>query len=304
MSIYKDQAWSMLLDEACRVVATRLRAEAHEFVMLKGSTIAGWLYPDPVQRTYTDLDILISPESEPSVVRLLEGLGYRPLLDRATLQFSSPEEQPLRNDLGVVIDLHTALQGVRLNPSMAWDILRQETVYWNWAGAWVPALAPHARAMHLALHLAQRGLEDTKAAKDLELGLDQLSAGTWSDAGQLAERLDALEAFAAGLTLLAKGEALASDLRLPQTESFEARMRANSASASAILLHRTLATPGWTRRIRLVVAALFPSREWLRLYYPQEAGTAWGLARLRLRRPWQVVWRMPSALRERNRYHG
>jgi hypothetical protein len=299
---HKDHAWTMLLDEACRVVAGHLRAHQQEFVMLKGATIAGWLYADPLQRTYTDLDLLIHQRDESHIVGLLGDLGFTPLLDRASLGFSSPEEQPLRNKLGIVIDLHTALQGVRVSADEAWRVLRAETVSWSWAGTAVPALAPPARAMHLALHLAQRGLEDGKAAKDLELGLTQLEPRVWTDARDLAERLNAMEAFSAGLMLLPQGESLKAQLRLRPIENVEAKMRASSASPSAILLDRVLAIPGWRQRVQMVITQLFPTTAWLKLYYPRQADTVWGRAALRLRRPWAVLFRLPAALRERGQY--
>lgn len=306
MTASPEQVWSLVLDDACRSIVAHLDASGHEFIMLKGATVAGWLYGDPDERTYGDLDILISPEAEESVVRRLEAIGFHTLLDAATLHFSSPEEQPLRNGIGVIIDLHTTLQGARLPAGEVWPILAGMTVPWDWRGTPVRALAPHARAMHLALHVAQTGLADVKAVHDLQLGLQRLDGDTWHRAAELAYRLRAEEAFAAGLSLVPSGAQISTALQLPPPRGLETQLRAASASKSAILLERTLSARGWRERLMLVRSQLFPSVQWLRLYHPERMNTPLGIVRARLGRPLHVLLRLPSAVRERRRYrrHG
>jgi len=298
-AFYEDQARSLLLDHACRKIATHLSAAEHEFVMLKGATIADWLYETPTARTYLDLDVLVSPGSEAAVVEALGHLGFEPLLDPSTRRILSPEEQPLRDRFGVVVDLHVGLKGVHRDPEAAWEILKSETITVNWAGTAVPALAPPARAMHLALHLAQSGLADEKAAVDLQLGLDRLELATWRDAASLADRLDAGEAFAAGLMLLPAGVDLAGRLSLATPTHVETQMRAIAASNSAVALERTLASASWRERVQLIRAQLFPSRRWMQTYQPAETGSRGRLLRARVLRPLQILVRLPSALLER-----
>jgi hypothetical protein len=298
----RQKVRSLVLDDACRTIVGRLTAAGQRFIMLKGATIATWLYEDPAQRTYVDLDVLVPPAEESAVVELLRGIGYQPLLTPSTLSILSPEEQPLRNKLGVDIDLHTALKGVRLPREEAWEILSASTVPWDWAGVPVPALALPARAMHLALHLAQNGLADAKAAQDLRLGLARVDHSTWEAAKELAGRLQALDAFTAGLTALTEGEELASRLGLAALSSVEYQMRAASVFPPAARLERLLANQTWRQRLSTGRAYLFPSADWLRLHDPKGTTSRWGLIRARYLYAAGLLPRAMRAVRERRRF--
>jgi Uncharacterised nucleotidyltransferase len=298
----RQKVLSLVIDEACRTITARLTAAGRPFIVLKGATIATWLYPDPSQRTYIDLDILVPPADEAAVVHLLGELGYEPLLTGDTLRVLSPDEQPLRNKLGVDIDLHHALKGVRLPPDEAWEILSASTAPWDWAGVTVPALAPPARAMHLALHLAQSGLVDSKAAEDLRLGIARLEPTLWEEARELACRLQALEAFTAGLTALPEGQELADRLGLSELSSVEYQMRAASVFKPAVKLERLLTGQSWRQRLTTVRAYLFPSADWLRLLDPDGTTSRWGLVRARIVHPFTVVALGMKAMRERRRF--
>ena len=293
---------SLVLDETCRTIVRHLTAAGQPFIMLKGATIATWLYPDPSQRTYVDLDILVPPADEPAAVGLLKEIGFEPLLTAGTLSVLSPEEQPLRNKLGVDVDLHTALKGVRLPAGQAWEILAASTVPWDWAGTSVPALAPPARAVHLALHLAQNGLADRKAAEDLRLGVARLEHSTWEDAAALAGRLDALDAFTAGLTALPEGAELADRLGLAPLASVEYRMRAASVFPPAARLERLWAGQSWRQRLATGRAYLLPSADWLRMHDPEGTTTRWGLVRARIVYAAGLLPRALKAVRERRRF--
>jgi hypothetical protein len=298
---YGEQLWSLMLDGACRSIVHHLETDGYPMIMLKGATIATWLYPRPDERTYSDLDILVPFSERAGVVASLRELGYRPLLDEATRRAASPVEEPLRNDDGVSVDLHVSLKGIGVPPQRAWEVLSSATVPWDWSGTTVRALAPHARAMHLALHLAQRGLVDAKAARDLRLGLERLDEEVWREASRLARALEAQDAFTAGLHLLPEGVELADRLELDAATGLETRMRASSASASSLFLTRALEARG-RRRLALVRTQLFPSAEWMRMHFPAETGTPLRLFRARARRFLRVLRRLPSAARERRRY--
>jgi hypothetical protein len=236
------------------------------------------------------------------VVDLLKEVGFEPLLTADTRGVLSPEEQPLRNKLGVDIDLHINLKGVRLPPAEAWAILSESIVPWDWAGVPVPALAPHVRAMHLALHLAQNGLADGKAATDLRLGLERLDRATWQAAKEVAGRLDALDAFTAGLIALPEGKELADDLDLSPLSSVEYQMRAASVFPPAARLERLLASQNWRQRLATGRAYLLPSNDWLRLQDAKGTATTWGLLRARAVYLVGLLPRAGKAVRERRRF--
>jgi hypothetical protein len=297
------QVWSLLLDHACRRLVEHLQAAEQPFVMLKGATIAGWLYPDPGVRTYDDLDVLVPPEDEGAVIDLLGELGYRPVLDPSALRVISPEEQPLVDDRGVTIDLHVAIKGIGLEPAGAWQVLHERAVPWPWAGAEVPALDVAARTMHLALHLSQRGLADTKAARDLALGLQRLDESLWEEAADLARRLDALQAFTAGLLLIPEGARLVDRLGLGRPTDAAVLMSSDElVYRPAVALERLLATSNWRQRLATAWSYLFPTAAWLRHTDPLAAKGSWGLRCARVRRPLQVLGRAAWAARERHRF--
>jgi hypothetical protein len=301
MEEFPDQLWALLVDGACRVVVPHLTAGGFRPIVLKGATIAGWLYPDPSQRVYGDLDLLVAPASRDAVVAALAERGFHPLVDARMLRTSSAEEQPLSNGT-VTVDLHTALKGVRLDPARAWAVLDASTVPWDWSGTPVRALAPPARAMHLSLHVAQRGRVDAKAARDLDLGLARLDRAVWHEAARLADELDAAGAFVAGLELLPEGRRLLDELAVAAAGDRETRMRAASASTSALFLERAVAAGSWRQRLRVVRGRLFPSAQWLRLHEPERTRTRRGLILTRVSRPFVVVARLPAAFVERRAF--
>jgi hypothetical protein len=294
---------TLLVDNAVSNIASQLDAAGQPFLVLKGAVIAQWLYDDPSERTYSDLDILVPPKSEADVVALLRDLGYEPLLDPATLRVISPEEQPLRNHLGVVVDLHVTLKGVGLPPARAWAILSEGTEAFDWLGTAVRTLGEPARAMHLALHVAQSGTVDSKAIQDLKLGLDRLSLTTWRRAAEIADRVDATEAFSAGLFLLPEGIHLARRLgiRAP-TDSAVLMDSDDSVYRPAAALERLLATKNRRKRLVTGWAYLFPSGTWLRHADPRAAEGGLSFAVARIRRPFVTLGRAAVAYRERRRF--
>jgi hypothetical protein len=297
------QVWTLLLDDACRKIVEHLTAAQQPFLMLKGATIATWLYDDPVSRTYSDLDILIPPEHQAAVVRLLGQMGYRPILDAAALEVISPEEQPLQDERGVTVDLHVAIKGIKAPPQRAWTVLDRHSGVWDWAGTIVPALDLPARTLHLALHVAQLGTEDRKAVRDLALGLERLGDGLWAAAAELARELDAVDAFAAGLGLVPAGADLAERLGLPRPSDMAVLMSADSSVfRPAVALETILSTGSWLERLKKAWAYLFPTTAWLRHTDETARAHSWGLALARVRRPFRVTHRLVLAARERRRF--
>ena len=46
-------------------------------VMVKGPVFSRTLYPSPHMRSFTDIDLLVAPEAEPRLARVLEGQGFK-----------------------------------------------------------------------------------------------------------------------------------------------------------------------------------------------------------------------------------
>jgi hypothetical protein len=119
-------------------------------------------------------------------------------------------------------------------------------------------------ALHTALHLAQHGPEDAKAAADLGLAVERWGPAVWRDAALLAAQLDAVDAFAAGLRLLPEGADIADSLGVFPTERGAWDM-AHRGLRPRGTDHLTALAQAHTfsERARVLRRALLPSRAWI-----------------------------------------
>lgn len=282
-------ARNLLLDRAAATVVQRLRTEGIDAILLKGAAIAAWLYDGQV-RPYLDVDLLVSPAQFDQATQVLGELGYAHWLEGADLSELGPKERELIGPDGVCIDLHLGFVGIPGPPQRCWDILTKRTVSFLLAGAvQVRVLDIPARALHLALHLAQNGPVDAKALADLERGLAQIEREHWRAAAALAEDLGATEAFAAGLRLVPAGRVLAEELSLPHRVTVELVLRTRSAPQQAIFFERLRETHGARRKIALVWRKLFPTATYLRATTPLARRGRAGLLAAWAASPWSVI---------------
>ena len=258
----------------------RLGAGGVPSILLKGATIATWLYDDGRLRPYRDIDLLVPAARFTEAKSILADLGYVHRLSGAHPTEIGLREQVLFGPEGVCIDLHHGLIGVAAPADMSWKALWSRTVAFRLAGdGEVRALAVPARAMHLALHVAQNGPIDQKAITDLELGLAKVSREEWWEAAAIAEELDASPAFAAGLRLVPAGRALADELSLTHRTTVELTLRIRSAPQDAIFFERLVEASGFRTKVALVARKLFPTAAYLRANSPATARGPLGLAR-------------------------
>lgn len=68
---------NLILLKALRDLASALTEEGTGFLLLKGASLLGFLYPEIQQRPMSDLDILIREKDWPKVAETLGGRGYR-----------------------------------------------------------------------------------------------------------------------------------------------------------------------------------------------------------------------------------
>ena len=171
-------------------------------IMLKGPSIARWLYTDGTERPYNDCDLLVAPEQFDAAGQTLRALGYEPLLDRWGLPawWYGHAVAWTHPDGRVGVDLHRTLLGVGVNPATAWRVLSADPDELVVAGRRVRCLGLPARAMHVALHATQHG-PGTQPAVDLERAVTVCDDALWVGAARLAAQLDATAAFVAGLRL-------------------------------------------------------------------------------------------------------
>jgi len=280
-------ARALLADATTQELTAALGDAGIRCILLKGASLAHWLYDHVSMRPYVDSDLLVAPGNIAAAEAVLAGLGF----EHAPLD-DIPHDLPwhahawLRARDGANVDLHRTLIGAGVEPEEVWQVLSAETERLRVGTLEVEVLTKPARALHVALHAAQDGgLE--KPLQDLRQAVDRLPDAMWEDAARLAERLRAGPALGAGLRLHPAGEALASRLGLPVEVPLAVELRASGAPRSALSLEWLTRIPGAGAKTRYVARKLFPPKEFMRAWSPP---TPRGPARLAVSYVRRLVW--------------
>lgn len=93
----------MLATELVADAARRLAAWGIQVMPVKGALLQHWLYDDPVERSMTDVDLLVRPDDFGRVVERLEAVGYRRTRHR------SVGGTVMETPFGLALDLHSQL---------------------------------------------------------------------------------------------------------------------------------------------------------------------------------------------------
>lgn len=146
----------LVLESAALPVLDAFAAAGVATKVLKGSAVAHLDYPDPAQRLFIDVDLLVRSEDVDAAVDVLLDLGHRrhSVQPRAGFDrrfgkgatFTSPE--------GVEVDLHRTFVmgpfGLRLDLDDLWAVDQHFTL----AGRHVGALDDECRFLHACFHTA------------------------------------------------------------------------------------------------------------------------------------------------------
>ena len=174
-------ARQLILSRELGGLLRRFDAEGLPVIPLKGQLLGETLYPDPVLRPSSDLDMLIRRETLLPADRLLQGLGYHRLADAHSWSFDIAYDRATvyEGAASVRVDLHWGLVS---DPRYSWNEGEGLTV-WDRAvrirvaGEEALALCPEDLLLYLALHLAvHHGLAGLLWYWDLILLLDR-----WED---------------------------------------------------------------------------------------------------------------------------
>jgi Uncharacterised nucleotidyltransferase len=270
-------------------VFAALHAAGVPAIVLKGASVARWLYDD-TPRYSSDVDLVVAPASLEAAEAVLRSLAFQP---------SHGDEHArdwARERDGMVVDLHETIVGVHVDPEVLWAELTSESERMELAGEEIAVLNPPARALHLALHAAQHGVGVSTALEDLERALARLAAERWGEAAGLAERLRAVPAFAAGLRLVPAGRAVADRLGLPVEISPEIALRTRTPPPVALGLYELATAQGFRAKARLLARELAPPAAFMRGRFGF-ARTRAGLVAAYAWRPLWLAWHAAPALR-------
>lgn len=152
----RDTVIALFLDERLLAVADLLGRHGVSFAVLKGAASAHLDHPEPQERAYSDIDLLVRADHLDRTVALLTGDGCRR---------SWPERRPgfdrrfaksvtLTGPDGYEIDLHRTLTDGRPGARIPLDDLFARRTTFEVAGVVLPALVAEHRALHAAYHVA------------------------------------------------------------------------------------------------------------------------------------------------------
>ncbi len=285
------------VDSAATVAIAALERAGIPSLVLKGPSIARWLFAPEDARAYADCDLLIPSDRFESAVAALAAIGFEPEYEESSMPSWWREHALtlIRREHRAIVDLHRNLPGVHADDQLLWATLSASTESITLGASSVRTLSEPGRLMHLALHAAQHG----GSHRDLEVlrrALAQVDEAVWRRAAELARQVDATAAFTQGLIMVPAGQELASKLGLGPPLDMDVELRATGA-VEALTVARLLAAGGISARAALIRHKLFPPATFLRAWSPLARRGRLGLVLAYLYRPIWVLRRTPRALR-------
>jgi hypothetical protein len=293
-------------------------------LLIKGPAFARWLYDDPRERSYNDIDLLVAPNEFEAAKRGLAELNFTSLPRngwRPNEHRNSYHEEWIRpGTLPVAVELHHTLWGMPAAPSLVWQRLTENVHAIEVAGAQVDVPSEAVSALIVALHAADHGsarhrpgplphLRPSRlgepinlnvggryAQRDLQLALERVDMPTWRAAAALAEELGAGPLFAFGLRLDAAGRDVANGLGLTDTVPRQLRLRAGAPTATVQGIEVLITTRGVGARLRLLAYQLVPSRRFMLASSPLARRGRLGLVCAYLWRPFRLMMKLPRGV--------
>lgn len=280
-------ARALMADAVTEDVTSAFRRAGIHCILLKGPTLARWLYEHVAMRPYVDSDLLVAAADVGAAEEILARLGFEhPPLDDIPHDLPWHAHAWTRSRDAASVDLHRTLIGPGVGPEEVWRVLSAETERMPLGDIEVEVLTRPARAFHVALHAVQDGgLE--KPLEDLRRAVRLLPLEGWQEAARLAADLEATPAFAAGLRLLPAGASLAAQLGLPTEAPLSVSLRARGAPRSALSVEWLARTPGLRAKLSYVARKLFPPVAFMRAWSPLAQRRPLGLA---LSYAWRLLW--------------
>jgi Uncharacterised nucleotidyltransferase len=257
---------TLTVDALAVEVSSILAAEGIPNLLLKGPVLGRTLYDDGTLPPYRDCDILVAEACLIPAGAALRSAGFECDFDeRDAHALINPHAQYWRRPPSrLLVDLHWMLDGVRADSETLWREFSSGSEPMPFHHTTVQAPSRSRIALLVALHAAQHGRQRAKPLEDLQRALDRFEPAVWEEANRLATRLQASEAFAAGLSLLEAGGRLAAGLELRANPGAELAARLQRPTRGAAAVGRVLDTPGARGKARALLALAFPPVSYMR----------------------------------------
>jgi hypothetical protein len=226
------------------------------WAVIKGPAIAALLYPEPGDRNYNDLDLLIDRRDFPRAVQLLEELRFRHHIHNWALAEEMLAGEIQMSNASVVVDLHWHLhyspldrRPFAIDPEAILERSRRVDI----SGVSAPTLEPIDTVLTLAFHAARSDGHRLIWSKDIERAV----ATSDPDWDELRRRSRASKCGPpVGLMLERARRLLAADVPADIVRAMVPRSllladRVSSALAHPIQLHEGATVTRWfTRSVR------------------------------------------------------
>jgi hypothetical protein len=281
---------ALAVDHVAAEIIRRFAEDGISSVLLRGPTIARHLYDEDDPREYVDVDLLVQSSARERAERLLRDLGFshRAVLGQSSFDRPRWASTWVRGRDGANVDLHWTVAGAGELPEVVWKALSEDVDAVELFDVTVQSLRADGTALIVALHAAHHGVQVTHTLRDLERALERFPLSTWERACKLAEAVDAVPAFAAGLRLLSPGDEVARRLSLPDHPTTETLLRGGTPPPMALGFDWLARTPGFRRKVRLVAVKIAPDRQFMRAWSPlARSGGRTGLV---LAYAWRPFW--------------
>jgi hypothetical protein len=251
-------ARALSCDQIAAEVTRALRAAEVPAILLKGPSIARWLYPTG-GRSYTDTDILVPGHDFGRAQDVLRSLGFAELLGGFhPCEQDATSAEVTFSRLDGLVDLHRSLPMLQVSDELVWQTLSAGTATAEVGGGEVRVLGRAALALHIVLHAVQHRFAG-HPAEDLRRAIAVLPGADWQPVAELAGRLDVSDILGFGLRHDPAGVALADRLGLPLRAPADSHYWARYAPEGSIPLAGLWAAPTWRAKARRIRWALLPS---------------------------------------------
>lgn len=284
-------------------VVMQLRATGVDPILLKGPSIAAWLYDAPAERAYVDTDLLIDESNAEEAARVLTSLGYREPPSLPTLP--TPSTTWVNAVNGLEVDLHKSIWAWGAGGGI-WDLLQKHTRPLRVGALEIRVLDEVAQCVHVVTHAVQDALQGEKANEDLRRALEKEPDEVWTRAARLAMDAGAVEAFALGLHSQTAGVALCGRLGIEMPQRLDPQiLNIMAGTTSGVAALEALRRAGGARaRAAVLRDQLFPPVEYARSKLPEvdakSHGSVWTYGQYWLwllakapgaLKAWYAVWR-------------
>lgn len=281
-------ARALAIDHVTVALDRRLREVGVRPILIKGASLASWLYDDGTTRGYSDADLLVDPADVPAAEDVLRAAGFESVEGEWGGSYEQHARAWVRPDDRAAVDLHRTLPGLlEVAPATAWRVLDPRRDRLVLGGGAVDVLDVPARLLVLALHLAHHTFHHQadvrKPQEDLRRAIVRIDDASWRAALALADDLEVTARFTAGLRQGDGGDALADRIGAPSAALLDA-LRPDSQAPMALGFDRLAAAGSLREQVRIVRRELVPSPSYMRFTSRAARGGPLGLAQEYVRR--------------------